>query len=265
MIKKNKVIIIGGGASGLVAAIFASKNNDVMILEKNSRCGKKILATGNGKCNYFNSDFTSSHFNTDNADILDKIISEDNKKNILVFFDSIGIVSNIKDGYYYPMSNQAVSVREALVKECEIRGVKIINDCEVIDVNYSETYEVITKLGNYKCNKLVVSTGSNAWIKDKSIGYDILHKFNHKINTVAPALVQLISSNPLKSASGVRIQSISSLYENNKFIKKSIGEVQLTDYGVSGICIFQLSSLVARGLLEGKKRSDSYKFSSLDN
>ena len=79
MSKNNKVIIIGGGASGLVAAIFASQNNDVTILEKNSKCGKKILATGNGKCNYFNSDFTSVHFNAENIDKLETIISDSNK------------------------------------------------------------------------------------------------------------------------------------------------------------------------------------------
>ena len=140
MSKNNKVIIIGGGASGLVAAIFASQNNDVTILEKNSKCGKKILATGNGKCNYFNSDFTSVHFNAENIDKLETIISDSNKKKVMDFFDSIGIVPNIKNGYYYPMSNQAISVREALVKECEVRGVKIINDCKVIDVNYNNTY-----------------------------------------------------------------------------------------------------------------------------
>ncbi len=254
MSKNNKVIIIGGGASGLVAAIYASISNDVTILEKNSKCGKKILATGNGKCNYFNSDFTSVHFNTESIDILETIISDKNKNKVMDFFNSIGIVPNIKNGYYYPMSNQAISVREALVKECEVRGVKIINDCEVIDVNYNNSYEVITSLGNYSCDKLVISTGSNAWIKDKSIGYDILSKFNHNINTVVPALVQLVGSgNFLKKWNGVRIDCNVSLFENNKLIKKSSGEVQLTDYGVSGICVFQLSSLVAKGLSQNKK------------
>ena len=155
----SKVIIIGGGASGLVTAIFASLNNDVTILEKNSKCGKKILATGNGKCNYFNSDFTTSHFNTDNKDILDSIITSDNITKVIALFDSIGIVPNIKNGYYYPMSNQSVSVREALVKECLVRGVNTITDCEVTDINYNETYTVVTNKGNYNCDKVVISSG----------------------------------------------------------------------------------------------------------
>ena len=250
----SKVIIIGGGASGLVTAIFASLNNDVTILEKNSKCGKKILATGNGKCNYFNSDFTTSHFNTDNKDILDSIITSDNINKVIALFDSIGIVPNIKNGYYYPMSNQSVSVREALVKECLVRGVNTITDCEVTDINYNETYTVVTNKGNYNCDKVVISCGSHAYIKEKSIGYDILRKFNHTINPVVPSLVQLVSSgNYLKSWNGVRIDAKVSLYEDNEFKKISFGEVQLTDYGISGICVYQLSSLVSCGLYNKKE------------
>lgn len=250
----SKVIIIGGGASGLVAAIFASLNNNVTILEKNSKCGKKILSTGNGKCNYFNSDFTTSHFNTESIDILDSIITTDNINKVMALFDSIGIVPNIKNGYYYPMSNQSVSVREALVKECLVRGVSIITDCDVTDVNYDETYTVITNKGNYNCDKVVISCGSHAYVKEKSRGYDILSKFNHTINPVVPSLVQLVSSgNYLKSWSGVRIDAKVSLYEDKAFKKMSIGEVQLTDYGISGICVYQLSSLVSRGLYNKKE------------
>ena len=250
----SKVIIVGGGASGLVAAIFASLNNDVTILEKNSKCGKKILATGNGKCNYFNSDFTSSHFNTESVDILDSIVTTDNINKVMALFDSIGIVSNIKNGYYYPMSNQSVSVREALVKECLVRGVSIVTDCDVTDITYDETYTVITNKGNYNCDKVVISCGSHAYVKEKSRGYDILSKFNHTINPVVPSLVQLVSNgNYLKSWNGVRIDAKVSLYEDNEYKKTSFGEVQLTDYGISGICVYQLSSLVSRGLYNNKK------------
>ena len=250
----SKVIIVGGGASGLVAAIFASLNNDVTILEKNSKCGKKILATGNGKCNYFNDDFTSSHFNTESIDILDSIITTDNINKVMALFDSIGIVPNIKNGYYYPMSNQSVSVREALVKECLVRGVSIITDCDVTDVTYNETYTVVTNKGNYNCDKVAISCGSHAYVKERSIGYDILSKFNHTINPVVPSLVQLVSDgNYLKSWNGVRIDAKVSLYEDNEYKKMSSGEVQLTDYGISGICVYQLSSLVSRGLYNKKK------------
>ena len=247
-----KVIVIGGGASGLVAAIYASLNNDVTILEKNSKCGRKILVSGNGKCNYFNSDFTIKHFNIEN-DKLKRIISKNNQDEILNFFDSIGIVPNIKNGYYYPMSNQSVSVLESLIKEANIRGVNIITDTNVYDISYNNGYIIKTNNGIYEADSVIMSMGSHAYYSEKSIGYDILKKFNHTINPVLPGLVQLVSNNPLKSASGVRIDANLSLYENGNLISNSSGEVQLTDYGISGICVFQLSSKVSKGLYLNKK------------
>ena len=112
------IAIIGGGASGLVCAIKASKKgNNVTVYEKNSKCGKKILVTGNGKCNYFNDDFTISHYNRSNIDILSTIITNENKEKVLSFFNSIGIVPKIVNGYYYPVTNQAITIKEALVIE----------------------------------------------------------------------------------------------------------------------------------------------------
>lgn len=250
MSKRNKVIVIGGGASGLVAGIFASKCNDVTIIERDSKCGRKILVSGNGKCNYFNSDFTSIHFNSSSS--IDSIICKNNQDKILEFFDSIGIVPNIKNGYYYPMSNQSVSVVEALLKEASIRGVNIINNESVIDIIHDDGYIVKTKNHGYKCDKVVLACGSHAYYKESSIGYDLLKKFGHSINTIVPGLVRLVGSNPI-NASGVRCECDLSLYEDGKLIKESSGEVQLTDDGVSGICVYQLSSNISRGLVNKKE------------
>ena len=139
----SRVIVIGGGASGLVAAIYAAQTNDVVLLEKNSKCGKKLLITGNGKCNYWNEDFNVSHFNSSNLDLLKKIISADNKNKILRFFDEIGIVPRIKNGYYYPMSNQAISIQTALLKQAKLSKVVIKTESEVIDVKYQDKYQVL--------------------------------------------------------------------------------------------------------------------------
>ena len=112
----KKVIVIGGGASGMVAAISASRNGcEVIILERNSNNGKKILVTGNGKCNYFNDDFTSGHYYTTSDVDLSLLINDDNKQKILDFFSSIGVVPMVRDGYYYPYSNQAVSILNSLM------------------------------------------------------------------------------------------------------------------------------------------------------
>ncbi len=249
-----KTIIIGGGASGLACAIKAkNKNNEIIILEKESKCGKKILVTGNGKCNYFNDDFTIDHYNSNNKDILNEVINEDNKKLVLDFFDSIGIIPKIKDNYYYPVTNQAITIREALVNYALKIGVKIITDVNIVDINYNGKYEIITTDNTYTSDNLVLATSLLA-MKGNEFGMNIARKFNHSVIEPLPALVQLKGNEKyFKEWAGIRTDVNVSLYINDNYIKNSEGEIQLTDYGISGICIFQLSSLVNKALYDNKK------------
>lgn len=252
------IIVIGGGASGLITAIYAAKTgNKVTILEKNKTCGKKILITGNGKCNYWNSNQSLTNYHTNNKDILEKILTSDNQQEILNFFKKIGIIPKIKDGYYYPYSNQATSIQTALLKEAELQGVEIITETEVFDIKKENDYFIInTSNGIYKGNKIVLSTGSKASPKTGSdgIGYKLATFFGHNIIEPLPALVQLkANTNFLKDWHGIRSDVSVSLLENNILIDTQIGEIQLTDYGVSGICIFCLSGRVSRGLSLNKK------------
>lgn len=256
--------IIGGGAAGLMCAIEARKHNiDVTIYEKNNKCGKKILVTGNGKCNYFNNDFTISHYNSTNLDILSTIINDNNKEKVLSFFESIGIVPKIVNGYYYPVTNQAVTVQTHLVNEAVLSGVKFEYECEVLDIKYDNKFIINTNKGIFTSDKVVMSTGSKASPKTGSdgLGYELLKKFNHTIIEPLPSLVQLKASGSfLKDWAGIRCDVVVSLYENNKLIKEETGEVQLTDYGISGICTFQLSSKIVRGLYNGNKEEISINF-----
>ena len=254
----NKIIIIGGGASGLIASIYASKNgNEVTLLEKNNNCGKKILITGNGKCNYFNEDFTIKHYRSNNMEILNTIINDNNKKLILDFFNSIGIVPKIKNGYYYPNSNQAITIREALIIEAKLKGVNIINDVTVNNVTYiNNKFNIETNKGTYYSDKVVIATGSKASPNTGSdgIGYKFTSNFGHTVIKPLPALVQLKGiDNYYKDWAGIKMDAAVNLYENNKYIDTSKGEILLTEYGVSGICIFDLSGRVARGLDSKKK------------
>ena len=122
----KNIVIIGGGPSGIVSAIYASKlGNKVTLLEKNNTLGKKLLLTGNGKCNYWNEDQSLKHYNSTNRELIKKIINEDNQKEIQKFFNNIGIIPKIKDGYYYPYSNQATTIQTSLIKECELNKVNI--------------------------------------------------------------------------------------------------------------------------------------------
>ena len=254
----EQVIIIGGGASGLVSAIYSAKKGyKVTILEKNNHPGKKILITGNGKCNYWNKIITTDNYNTSSKDKLEKIINNKNKQEIIDLFNKIGIIPKIRDNYYYPYSNQATSIQTALIKECEVLGVNIVTNCEVTDIKKENSmFTIYTTNGIYTSKKIIISTGSLAYPKTGSTGdgYQFAKNFGHNIITPLPALVQLKAKESyLKEWQGIRSDVSVTLLENNKKIKTEIGEIQLTDYGVSGICIFNLSSIISRGLYNNKE------------
>lgn len=241
-----RIVVVGGGASGIVASIFAKNdNNEVIVLEKNSKCLKKLLITGNGKCNYFNDDFSYEHYYSDSCDKLFNIITLDNKKRILDFFSSIGVVPRIKNGYYYPNSNQSYSVHNSLLKEASLRGVEIKCNVKVMNiVKKNNSFFVSTSDGDFICDKVIISTGGKSYPKTGSEGDGYLfgESLGHKIVPVVPSLVGLVSNDKfIKSLSGVRCDACVSLGS-----KCEIGEVQFTDYGLSGICIFNLSNIASR-------------------
>ena len=257
----KKVVIIGAGASGVIASIFASKNKEVIILERNSTPLKKLLLTGNGRCNYFNDNQDISNYNSSNIDLIKQIVTEKNINSVKDFFLSIGIIPKIKDGYYYPYSNLASSIKMALLKEASLRGVKIKLDYLVTDVKKINDKFIVNN--EMECDYLILSTGSKAYPKTGSdgIGYSILKSFNHKIIKVMPALTQLIGDKSyFKDWAGIRCEAKVSMYENNKFIKTEVGELQLTKTGLSGICIFNLSSNIRKGLDKNYKEEIGVNF-----
>ena len=253
----SKVIVIGGGASGMTSAIMAARGGaEVLILERNSNNGKKILVTGNGKCNYFNEDFTINHYYSNSNKDLSIIINDKNKDKVLEFFDSIGVVPRLKNGYYYPYSNQAVSILNSLMREIKKLNIKIINDFYVDNIiKDNNGYIVFGNNKEYRCDKLVIASGSSAYYNYDNINtYDLVNKLGFNIVKPLPALVPLIVNNNItKKWAGVRVNSKIKLYENNKYIKCEEGEVNFTNYGISGICIMQFSGIIARGIDIGNK------------
>jgi len=254
----EKIGIIGAGASGLVTAIFAkSNNNEVIIFERNNVCGKKILATGNGRCNYFNSDNNLIHYESSTPNLISEIINEKTEKYVLHFFDRLGIIPQIKNGYYYPFSNQASTIRNVLLDEAKRKGIIIYNNFLVTDIKKdNDKFLVISDWDKIYVDKLVVATGSYASPKTGSngMGYNFLKNMGHSIIKPLPSLVQLkTKGNFLKTWAGVRTQVVVSLYEDDNFIRSEEGELQLTDYGISGICVFNLSNRASRGLDNNKK------------
>lgn len=249
----NHIVIVGGGASGLISAIHAkTSNNKVTVLERNSSCGKKILATGNGKCNYWNIDQNIKHYHSNNEELLEQIITKEIQDKVINFFNSLGIVPKIKNGYYYPFSNQATTIKNALLNEVKKKDIEIRQDFLVESIEKEDNHFIIKSSNEIiKADKVIIATGSCASPKTGSdgIGYKLLKRLSHTVIEPKPALVQLkTTGNFLKEWAGIRTDVKVSLYENDKLIKEESGEIQLTDYGISGICVFNLSRYVSIGL-----------------
>lgn len=250
-----KVVIIGGGASGIVSAIHAKvKDNEVIVLEKESECLKKLLKTGNGRCNYYNDDQKVDYYHSSNQELLEDVITKENLDSVLLFFKELGVLPRIKDGYYYPNSNQAVSIKNTLLLKVKELGIQIITNYMVTGVKKEEDKFIIFS-NNKKiiANRVIVSTGSFASfsnIEDIN-SYQLLENLGHRIRKVLPSLVQLKAKGSyLKDWAGIRTQVKLSLYENNQLIKEEEGEIQLTNYGISGICTFNISREVSLGLYQ---------------
>ena len=257
-----KVGIIGGGASGMMSAILLDREGiDVTIIEKNSTLGKKILMTGNGRCNYFNAEINSDKYYTSDYEFLKNIIKQENIAKAQEFLTSIGLVPRIKNGYYYPSSNTATSVLNAFLTEIEKRKIKVILDSEVNNIKRVDNkYQVTINTKKMTFDKIIIAIGSKAGLKENE-NYALLASLGIKMTPILPALCPLILSGSFFNKwSGIRVEASVSIYEDNKFIKDDLGEVQLTDYGISGICVMNLSSLVSKALYQHKKVSVHLNF-----
>lgn len=240
-----RIVIIGGGCSGVVTAIKAKNNhNEVIILEKNEELLKKILITGNGRCNYYNSDQSTDKYHS-SSNKINNIITKNNLNIVTNFFDELGIIPKIKNGYYYPFSNQAITIKDALLSKLKEKNILIKTSYNVEKIEKKNNKFIINN--ELECDKLVISTGSYSYPKTGSTGagYNFLKSFNHTIVDVNPSLVALISDMKyMKKLSGIRAEAKLSLYDNDNLIREEYGELQLTDYGISGICTFNLSYYV---------------------
>jgi len=246
----SKVVVVGGGASGIIASIIASKKHDVVLVDSMEKIGKKILLTGNGRCNYWNSDININKYNTDDIYNLEQIINSSNKDTVLKILESIGIFPKIKNGYYYPYSNAATSVREILIRNLEKNNVEVVTNFKVKEIKkIDECFFISSEDKTIKADKVILATGSKTLPKTGSdgSGYLLAENLGHTVNKVYPSLTSLIS-NSKYDWSGVRIDAKLELFINDKKVQEEIGEVQLTENGISGICTFNISGKASRNL-----------------
>ena len=251
-----KIAIVGAGASGMMSAIFAAKNGaKVTLIERNDRVGKKILATGNGKCNFSNKFMNSFDFNSQNCDVYTDYVSHFDNLEVISFFQNLGMLVKERNGYCYPRSEQATTVLDLLRLQLKQLNVEILTETYPISILKKKKDFEITFHDNSKAfyNRVILSCGSLAGEKKhcEYSGYDYAKAFGHRLIPLVPALVQLrCQDKDLKSIAGVRCDANIKLYINNSIAKEEFGELQLTDYGLSGIPIFQLSRFAAYGIYE---------------
>ena len=243
----KRAIIIGAGPSGLACAIkLRKKNIDVTVLEKNETCCKKLLLTGNGRCNLGNKDQDMCHYHSSNNDVL-KDLLKDKDKYLEEFYNDLGVLLKDKNGYLYPNSNQAKTVCDALVNKAKELGVKIINNQNAINIiKENDLFKVKTNDKNYESEILIIATGGLTVVKTGSTGdgYKFAKDFNHSIKKTYPGLVQIeCDGYYLKDWAGVRTDATVKLFVNDKLEKEESGEIQLTNDGISGIVTMQISSL----------------------
>jgi predicted Rossmann fold flavoprotein len=241
------MIIVGAGAAGLCAAITAARaGQTVTLLEQNGRVGRKILVSGNGKCNLTNSYIAAHRFHSQNPHFIEKVLEGYDFKAIEHFFASIGLVlTEGKEGKCFPLSMQASTVAELLVYAAREAGVEIVCDCKVNRiVKETDLFRLETSQGVKKCRKLLIASGSPAAprLGGNDSGYAFALKMGHTLLPRYPALVQLTSPDKwVEGCAGVKIAGLAKLYANGDYIAEKKGDLLFTNYGISGLAILDLS------------------------
>ena len=261
MVNKMKVAVIGGGASGMTAAVTAMESGaDVTLFEKKDRVGKKLLSTGNGKCNLSNLEFNMSKFYCSDKDKLHNIFRVFSVWDTLSFFESSGMMLRNKEGYLYPYSEQASTVLDTFRMRLKKEKVTVLTDTGIEEARVDEKtgqFSIKDAAGReYLFDKLIIACGGPASQKkgEGMDGYKLAESFGHSIKKLAPGLTQLKSDDSfIKALAGVRCQAKATLIINGQAEAEETGELQFTDYGISGIPVFQFSRVAAYALEQKKK------------
>lgn len=255
----RKGIVVGGGASGMAAAIMAARQEaDVMILEHMDRVGKKLLATGNGKCNLTNLSVRSDCYHSSYPDFPMKVLDLFSVRDTLLFFEELGLLTKNKNGYIYPNSEQATAVLDLLRIELNRRKIPVVLNCQIrqLKKKAGKTFTIRTSEGDFFSDFLILATGSMAapGTGSDGSGYQLAQGFGHRIIPPLPALVQLrCEGKYFKHLAGVRCLAKVTLYSDGERLCEDSGELQLTDYGISGIPTFQVSHWAAKRLAAKKE------------
>lgn len=262
MERKRTVAVIGGGAAGMMAAIEAARAGAIVtLIEKNAQLGKKLSTTGNGRCNYTNLDMgdrIGGKFRGFHPEFAEAALDVLPPEAVLDWFREIGVEPRFRGSYVYPNSDQASAVVDALREELHRLSVKVHYNAEVKSVQRVEDAYFLIQCTDavVKANRVILAAGSKAAPKTGSNGdgYFIARKLGHRIVPYVPALCGIrCAGDAFKALAGIRTEAALELVVDGHCVDRETGELQLVDYGISGIPVFQLSRYAAYALQEGKK------------
>ncbi|MBO4374149.1 MAG: aminoacetone oxidase family FAD-binding enzyme [Lachnospiraceae bacterium] len=246
----KKVAVMGGGASGIMASISAaSKGNDVTLFDQKDRVGNKLLLTGNGKCNFTNTDIDESHYHSfSDEGQTGRVLKAFSKEDTMAFFYRLGLFTKEKNGGIYPYTDTSATVLSLLKAEMKRLGVKVVTGFRAeeikddLNINGESFDAMILALGG----KSFPKTGSDG------SGFSMLEKLGCRIIKVLPALTPVTVNEDLSGLKGVRCRAILSLFINGINVQTASGELQPYEEGLSGICAMDISGLAIRALDEKK-------------
>ena len=245
------ITVIGGGAAGLMAALTAAgQGNRVRLLERQNRVGRKLLATGNGRCNLTNLNLSPVNYHGAPASFIAPAMDAFTSADTLEFFEGLGLLTVAEDsGRVYPLSDQAGSVVDVLRFAAEAAGVEVRTEFDVTSIKQTKTgFKVCSPSESILSDKVIVCCGGMAGGKlgGTKSGYELLQSFGHTLTKLYPVLVQLKTDNTwVRSLKGVRADAAVTLKRGGQVLAENAGEVQFADYGVSGPAIFEISRAAA--------------------
>ncbi len=242
-----KTLIIGGGMAGLTYGILSAQNDDVVICERNARVGKKISMTGNGKCNIGNKNVSSKCFNS--SKIVDAVLDAVSVQDYLNFLTSCGIYTfSDSVGRLYPLSESASNVVDCLRTKYAQSGGKLICDCNVSAITRQNGKFLVTINSKTESfDKVVLACGSQSGVQPTNVFNLVDKKY---FTPLVPSLVP-VKTKIDKILNGLRAKATVTLFADNVQVAQEIGEVQFKDFGLSGICIYNLSAYIARDIVKG--------------
>ncbi|GFP78237.1 NAD(P)/FAD-dependent oxidoreductase [Clostridium fungisolvens] len=260
----HDIVVVGGGASGLLAAITAKDYGaDVAIIEGTDRVGKKILTTGNGRCNISNSliGFPFENYHSENPNFFNYCLNNFSVEDTKNLFLLLGLpIIELEKGKMYPQSLQASSVVDILRFAIEDRNIPVYNSFKVKNIVHNDDiFKLSTSdlsLGTISCGKVILACGGKSAHKTGSDGsaYNLAYHLGHSIIEPIPALIQLkLEHRSLKALSGIKFDGFSEVVVNGLPLRKEFGEILFTDYGISGPPILQLSRIASYSLSKNKE------------